>query len=69
LAQTANLRDELRAEVRSNATTRKALGNLCWSSRHAVIPQGSDYALEIGRAIIRGIRDSCDYAKVPDVEG
>lgn len=68
-AQLIQYRDELHRQVRANATTRKAMTNLCYSARNAAIPRADDHALQVGRAIIRGIVDSCDYAKVPRTKG
>ena len=71
-AQTAQYRAEIltiERRERDASTTTKAVSALCYSARHATIASGSDYALQIGRSIIRGIANSCDYAKVPDVAG
>jgi hypothetical protein len=68
-ARLTQYRDELQRQIRANATTRKAMTNLCYSARNATIPRADDYALQVGRAIIQGIVDSCDYAKVPRTKG
>ena len=57
----------LKQHEREAAVTTKAVGAICYAARHAQIPQGSDYALQIGRSIIDGMARSCDYARVPDV--
>jgi uncharacterized protein YlxW (UPF0749 family) len=49
------------------ASTAKAVGALCHSSRHASIPNSTVYAVTVAREIIHGIVTSCDYAHVPEI--
>src|SRR5713226_1134926 len=68
--ESARYRGEVRMlerRIRTFAATKRAVSALCYAARHASVPKGSNYALSVGRSIVRGIADSCDYATIPDV--
>jgi type VI protein secretion system component VasK len=49
------------------APTAKAVRALCYDARHASVPPASNYALTVGRSIIKGIITSCAYGQISDV--
>ena len=49
------------------APTAKAVRALCYAARRASVPPASNYALTVGRSIIKGIITSCAYGQIPDV--